>query len=252
MLKVEFIYDGDCPNFRQARANLQSAFEKLGVRSGWIEWDRSSSKCPKVAKKYGSPTILVNGEDIAGIELSSEVNSCRVYRNEDGKLNGIPSVDLIIKFLSKALASDELKSKNLSGTFFGSFAAGPSVLFSIIPSAVCPACLPAYLSFLSGVGVGVFITTKTLFILTLIFLILAISFMGFHAFKRKNYVQFLIGFSAAAMIMLGKFVLLSNVLLYGGVLLLIGSSLWDSILYRRVLKTKICPMRVEKVLKGGA
>src|SRR5437867_10725726 len=41
-MKVELIYDADCPNVAETRANLLQAFAAAHLEAEWTEWDRSS------------------------------------------------------------------------------------------------------------------------------------------------------------------------------------------------------------------
>jgi hypothetical protein len=41
-------------------------------------------------KMHGSPTLLVNGKDPFGPPDASPAIACRMYRGEDGRLEGAP------------------------------------------------------------------------------------------------------------------------------------------------------------------
>ena len=82
MAKVEFIYDRDCPNIKSTRSNLLLAFSRLKIPANWIEWERNSEESPDYARKYGSPTILVNGQDLANIQ-PNDSNNCRLYNGSE-------------------------------------------------------------------------------------------------------------------------------------------------------------------------
>lgn len=96
-LNIELIYDLDCPNVEDMRKQLLKAFAETKLKASWKEWDRNNDESPSYAKKYGSPTLLVNGKDIANQE-GSGANCCRVYIDKDG-MKKVPSVDMIIKAL---------------------------------------------------------------------------------------------------------------------------------------------------------
>ena len=64
-MTVEFIYDPDCPNVAEARAQLLRAFSETGISPRWVEWNRDSAEAPANARGFGSPTLLVNGRDVA-------------------------------------------------------------------------------------------------------------------------------------------------------------------------------------------
>ena len=97
--RVELVYDHDCPNVDEARAALLHAFAQVGVSLVWVEWDRKAPDSPAYVRGYGSPTILVNGKDVAGAQLGTGVDCCRVYSSDERGLRGIPPVELIVAAL---------------------------------------------------------------------------------------------------------------------------------------------------------
>ena len=104
-MMVELIYDDDCPNVPAARSQLIKAFARTGVSARWLEWERSSSDTPDYARAYGSPTILVDGKDIAGVLPSAGTRACRVYSDARGSLSRTPSVESIAAALLNAAPS---------------------------------------------------------------------------------------------------------------------------------------------------
>jgi hypothetical protein len=78
------------------------------------------------------------------------------------------------------------------------------------------------------VGLGFFLQTAFLFPLTVFALLLAVAALGYRANWRRGYLPFAVGSGAALLVVLGKFVLDSNVLLYGGIAALVAASLWNS------------------------
>jgi len=101
-MTVELIYFYGCPNVPLARERLSCAFSALGMTPHWDEWDCNASGVPGHARTYGSPTILVNGKDVAGMEPSGdEVGSCRVYVDGAGTIDGAPSVEVITAALRR-------------------------------------------------------------------------------------------------------------------------------------------------------
>jgi hypothetical protein len=104
MLKIELIYDCDCPNVVAARDELRIALAEAGLAPDWTEWDRAADESPAYARTFGSPTVLVNGEDVTGAGAESEANCCRVYQGTDGKFRGTPSADDIVLAVRAAVA----------------------------------------------------------------------------------------------------------------------------------------------------
>jgi hypothetical protein len=79
MTTVDLVYADDCPNVSLARANLLIAFGRAGVKPKWSEHRIGDPEAPARTRGYGSPTILVDGRDVAGLPPSGEI-SCRRRR----------------------------------------------------------------------------------------------------------------------------------------------------------------------------
>lgn len=94
--RVELVYDRDCPNVDAARAVLRCAFAEIGVAPAWEEWDLNDRDSPDYVRGYGSPTILVNGKDVAGAEPHARADCCRLYTSDEGGLRGVPPVARIV------------------------------------------------------------------------------------------------------------------------------------------------------------
>lgn len=98
-IRVELVYDRDCPNVDRARARIREALTAVRAPLSWTEWDRAAESTPEALRSFGSPTVLVNGRDIGCDEngtLPVSANSCRVYVDESGCLCGAPSAGLIV------------------------------------------------------------------------------------------------------------------------------------------------------------
>ena len=70
--------------------------------------------------------------------------------------------------------------------------------------------------------------TAYLLPLTVLALVLALAALGFRARRRRGYGPFVVGIVAAFALVMGKFVIDSNVAVYGAVAALVGASLWNS------------------------
>ncbi len=88
-MKVELIYFDGCPNAAPARDNLEKAIAAAGCGCQITEWKQGDENAPDYIRQYGSPTILIDGKDIAGAGNSGSSTSCRVYEG------GVPSVETI-------------------------------------------------------------------------------------------------------------------------------------------------------------
>ncbi len=65
MPTVELIYDGDCPHVDGAREQLLRAFAEVQLEPRFREWRRDDPDAPDRVRGCGSPTILVDGRDVA-------------------------------------------------------------------------------------------------------------------------------------------------------------------------------------------
>jgi hypothetical protein len=99
---VELIYESQCANVD--RAQLLRAFSTLGIPPSWTEWTRGALGAPDYADNYGSPTILVDGHDVAP-ETEQGGACCRLYADQNGQLCGVPSVDAIVLALRASMTS---------------------------------------------------------------------------------------------------------------------------------------------------
>lgn len=117
---AELIYDSTCPNVETCRAALRAALAEAGLPPSWTEWDRDERAMPAAYRHYGSPTVLVDGHDVAAAPDSAAPSggSCRLYASEaTGKLCGAPSVQSIHAALAVALArpmTDALASDHVA------------------------------------------------------------------------------------------------------------------------------------------
>lgn len=228
--RVEFIYDQACPNVERARAALMAAFYRAGLSPRWMEWDSADPDGPAYAKAYGSPTILVDGSDIAGVAPGEEGASCRLYEAESGSVRGVPPVATIAAALrAKATTRAGGQRSGAPRTpWFRALAIAPGAGLSLLPVGVCPACLPAYAGLLSSFGLGFLLESTYLLPLTAGFFFIALVSLAYGARARHGYGPTCLGLTGAAVALGGKFVLSADPLLYVGLALIVGASLWNA------------------------
>lgn len=92
-MHVDLVYFAGCPHAPAARQHLREAFTSLGLKPAWSEWDTLDARTPPPYQHYGSPTVLVNGSDVAGGKAVTG-SSCVV--------GGAPSVAAIASALRAA------------------------------------------------------------------------------------------------------------------------------------------------------
>lgn len=231
MPRVELVYDADCPNVEAARSQLRLALAQAGQAPQWGEWERSDPAAPPYVRRYGSPTILVDGRDVAG-GAPTDANCCRLYHGENGRLQGVPSAETIAAALRQAAPTD-VAAPHASGGLLAWLALIPACTAAIVPNLACPACWPAYAGILSSLGLGFLVPflmqTKYLLPLTMLALLVAVAALAFRARHRRGYGPLLVGLVGAALVVAGKFVLAeSDSAVLAGLALLVGASVWNS------------------------
>lgn len=112
MRNVELVYDLDCPNIAAARRQLLRAFVQAGVAPRWLE--HLQGDAPPYARGYGSPTILVDGRDVAD-ESQREHACCRVYASERGVLTGVPDVAAIVRAIASTASQPATTHRERAG-----------------------------------------------------------------------------------------------------------------------------------------
>src|SRR5438128_6162670 len=80
----------------------------------------------------------------------------------------------------------------------------PSVGVSLLPKLACPLCWPAYAGVLSSLGLGFLISVEYLLALTVAFLILTLTALGFRAKQRRGYGPLLLRTRGSAVLLVGK------------------------------------------------
>ena len=110
-MKVELLYFKGCPNISMARKNLNDAFGKAGIAPKWNEVDLNEPNTPKELKGYGSPTILIDGKDVAGAAPQGESLSCRTYYNAKGEITGAPDAETIVKVILESIKKGQNTQK---------------------------------------------------------------------------------------------------------------------------------------------
>ena len=104
----------------------------------------------------------------------------------------------------------------------------PGIGIAMLPKLLCPLCWPAYATVVSSLGMGFLVGTKYLLPITTSFLGLTLGVLAFRARLRWGFGPFLSGLAASAAVLIGKFYLESNPVMYSGVGLLVAASLWNS------------------------
>ena len=140
MADIVILFDADCPNVDAARERVASALSEVGQTTRWRELDVGDPQTPTPWREFASPTVLVDGEDVA--TGSSGHSACRLYRDADGHLDVAPSVESIVVALRRA------RTGGPGTTALGAGAASAAVLVAF----TWACCLPLF----AALGVGAF------------------------------------------------------------------------------------------------
>ena len=202
-VQIELVYEKTCPNVKAARTQLLRAFAEAGISPHWQEWEVSRSAVPAHVHGYGSPTILVNGQDVSGELIEGDDYCCRVYSHGELTNKGVPAVADIARALKSGqkttITKHHISRWRLNGALL------PSVGVAFLPKLACPACWPAYAGLFSALGLGFFDYTPLLLPLTALFLLIAVTALAYRARQRRGYSPFLLGVLAAGTLCIGPF-----------------------------------------------
>ena len=237
-MDVELIYDADCPNVAATRSLLIKAFTRTGVSARWREWERGQAQCPAYVQGFGSPTILVDGTDIAGVSPASGTRACRVYSGSNGHLQSLPPLELISAALLSGAPgiSGRLTGKGRLQAVLASF---PAIGTALLPKLTCPLCFPAYAALLSAMGLGFFDYTPYLLPLTLGFLAVAVGALVIQGRRSGNWIALTMGIAASIVVLSGKFMFELDWLSNAGIGLLVVAIFLGN--RRKPVQAEFCP-----------
>ena len=226
MPRAELISFPSCPNVAEARTRLLKAFVAAKLTPSWTEHLTDDPDLPAHARGFGSPTILIDGRDVAGAEPSGSA-ACRLYLDAEGRRDGTPSLQNIVTALT-AFGANTSAERAAAPRWRLSLATFPGLAFAFLPKLACPACWPAYAGLLGSLGLGFLIETRWLLPLTTAFLATATGALAYRAKERHGLAPFGLGILAAGLILFGKFRLESATVMYAGVSILIAASIWNT------------------------
>src|SRR3954463_16237267 len=95
---VQLLFFPDCPNVDAARTTLHEALARFENPPAVAELDVTAPNAPPDLRSWGSPTILIDGADVAGADATA--SCCRLY--PQSATRGAPSVAMIEAALRRA------------------------------------------------------------------------------------------------------------------------------------------------------
>lgn len=137
-MKIQLLYFDGCPNVDAARNAVRAALAAEKLETVVDEIDVEAPTAPDWARGWGSPTILIDGQDVAG-QQPSESSACRLYAG------GAPSVEQIRRRIAAGRGSGD-RNGRVALPMIG------AVTAAIAASACC--LVPAVLAVVGVSGAG--------------------------------------------------------------------------------------------------
>ncbi len=96
MMKIELLTFPGCPHAKPARKLLQNVLDSLGIREKILSVEVENEEAAHRLNFLGSPSIHVNGRGIEPARRGdSPAFSCRIYRDQEGRVTGVPPCQLV-------------------------------------------------------------------------------------------------------------------------------------------------------------
>jgi hypothetical protein len=105
-VKVEVFYVPECPHHPSAVKRLREVLSAEGVRTEISEVEVRDARAAEQYRFCGSPTIRINGRDIAGEQHSplSFALACRMYPG--AQQLGVPPIEMMQRAVREARAGE--------------------------------------------------------------------------------------------------------------------------------------------------
>ena len=105
-MKIEVLYVLDCPHYPAAMAELKNVLSAEGISDQIREVCVANARMAETLKFRGSPTIRINGRDVAGeSEPQHFAVVCRLYPGQ--KQPGVPPAEMIHRAVREAMREDK-------------------------------------------------------------------------------------------------------------------------------------------------
>lgn len=229
-MKIDVLYFDGCPNHTPTVQRVKQVLSRLGIGAEVNEVEVTQEDDSVALKFVGSPTVLIDGRDIDPTQRSGANYGfgCRTFGGA-----GMPSIEMVEQAVQEAAGDNDgdgcsPKADSRKAGWMSSLATLPGIGAALLPVGLCPACWPAYAGVLSALGLGFLFKTTYLLPVTALFLLVAVGMLAFRARSRRGYRPLIVGLAASAIVLVGKFVFVSDVAMYGGIVLLVAASIWNA------------------------
>lgn len=104
MSQIELLYFEDCPNWQRGLEQFQKALDELKITEE-IHLVKVENEEEAQRRKFaGSPSFLINGQDLFPTDQENYFLGCRVYPTSRG-FQGVPDFEALRSAVQKALNS---------------------------------------------------------------------------------------------------------------------------------------------------
>src|SRR5690349_5036668 len=94
--EIELLWWAGCPSTEKALRELEAALEDAGISGATVRMTEIRTEDEARERDFvGSPTILVDGEDVAPPREEPVGLNCRVYRRRDGMVAPTPDPESV-------------------------------------------------------------------------------------------------------------------------------------------------------------
>jgi hypothetical protein len=94
-MRVEILHIDDCPNWQEAGSRVRAVLDETGHRDIEVRYRLLTSSSDAVGTAFaGSPTIVVDDEDLFPSEGATQDLACRIYATPTG-FAGLPTQEQI-------------------------------------------------------------------------------------------------------------------------------------------------------------
>jgi hypothetical protein len=234
-MKVQLLTFPGCPNADPARAVLHRVLAACGLSPDFEETDIATGDVPEALRGWGSPTILVDGQDVTGAQASGTGSACRLYFGSGTENRGVPPEGLIQAALLRRHRPGRQR-------FARSLVLLPGPLVALLPSVTCPLCLPAWAGVLSSLGLGFVMSERVLAPVIALLLTVGCASVAWSARCHRRVAPLALALVGSAAVVAGRLVWSIPVVTYAGAALLVGASVWN--LWLKRPRGALVPLRV--------
>ncbi|MFQ5891009.1 MAG: MerC family mercury resistance protein, partial [Gemmatimonadota bacterium] len=105
----------------------------------------------------------------------------------------------------------------------------PGMVAAFLPAVSCPACWPAYMGLLSGLGIGFLSDADNLRLVTVGLLGAALLAMADGARRRQRYGPLLLAAGGSVAMVLAKFLFQAPLIAHAAVVIIVAASIWNAL-----------------------